>query len=145
MRKLAIVLLLVVGCRRQVVVGSSTNPNAPGAATPREAVQMFMTSAKAQDIQAMSNIWGTSSGPARSTMDKEQMEMRLVYMMRCLRHDAYTIMTETPAAGGDRVYALQVKRGTLTPVANFTSTLGNGRWYIVNVDLAALNSICTAK
>ena len=106
---------------------------------------MFMTTAKSQDLQAMSNIWGSSSGSARSTMDQAQMEMRLVYMMRCLRHDSYTIMTETPAMGGERMFAVQVKRGTLTPVANFTTTPGQGRWYVSNVDLAALNTICTAK
>jgi len=144
-RKLAIVLLLVVGCRRQVNVGTAPNPNAPGAASAREAVQMFMTTAKSQDIQAMSNIWGSASGSARSTMDQAQMEMRLVYMMRCLRHDSYTIMTETSAVAGERLFAVQVKRGTLTPVANFTATPGQGRWYISNVDLPALNSICIAK
>ena len=145
MRKLAIVLLLIVGCRREVRVGTAPNPNAPGAPTAREAVQMFMATAKSQDIQAMSNVWGTAAGPARSTMDKEQMEMRLVYMMRCLRHDSYAIMTETPAAGGERVFAVQVKRGTLTPVANFTATPGQGRWFVSNLDLEALNSICTAR
>jgi hypothetical protein len=117
----------------------------PGASNAREAIQMFMTTAKAQDIQAMSNIWGTSSGSARSTMDQAQMEMRLVYMMRCLRHDSYTIMTETPAVGGERIFAVQVKRGTLTAVSNFTATPGQGRWFVSNVDLPALNSICIDK
>jgi hypothetical protein len=106
---------------------------------------MFMTTARSQDIQAMSNIWGTSAGSARSTMDQQQMEMRLVYMMRCLRHDSYSIMTETPAVGGERIFAVQLKRGTLTPVANFTATPGQGRWFVSNVDLAALNSICVAQ
>lgn len=146
MKKLAIVLLLVVaGCRREVRVGSVPNVNAPGASTSREAVQMFLATAKAQDVQAMANIWGTSAGPARTTMDKEQLEMRAIYMMRCLRHDSSMILTETPAAGGERIFGVQLRRGTLTAVSNFTATPGQGRWFLREFQLEPLNPICTSK
>jgi hypothetical protein len=145
-KKLAIVLLLVVaGCRREVRVGSVPDVNAAGAATAREAVQRFLATAKAQDVQAMSNIWGSSAGPARTTMGKEELEMRIIYLMRCLRHDSYMILTETPAAGGERIFGVQLKRGTLTAVSNFTSTPAQGRWFLREFQAEPLNPICTSK
>src|SRR5687767_5661290 len=141
-KKLAIVLLLVVaGCRREVKVGSVPDVNAAGAATAREAVQRFLATAKAQDVQAMSNIWGSSAGPARTTMDRTQLEQRAIYMMRCLRHDSYMILTETPAADGERIFGVQLKRGTLTAVSNFTATPGQGRWFLRQLQLEPLNPI----
>jgi hypothetical protein len=152
-KKLAIaVVFVVLGCSRQVKVSStptsstSATSTGVGASTAREAVQTFMATAKAQDIQAMANIWGTSAGPASSTMGSDQLEPRLIYIMRCLRHDSYTILSESLAAGGERVYSLEVRRGTLTPKANFTTTLGpQNRWYLREFQLENLNPICTAK
>src|SRR5687767_4207675 len=67
--KLAVVVLLVVAaCQRKVEVGSvpsaNPGPNASGATTAREALQLFLATAKAQDLQAMSNVWGSASGSA---------------------------------------------------------------------------------
>ena len=153
MKKLAIVVFLVLaGCRRQVQVTTaptSTTPaasTATGAATAREAVQLFLATAKSQDIQAMSGIWGTQSGPIRGTMPREQVEQRAIYIMRCLRHDSYSILDETQAKDSERVFTVQVRRGTLAPASRFIATPGpHGRWYLRDFQLEALNSICTSK
>lgn len=153
-KKLAIVALLVfAGCRRQVQVtsvptASAANANAPGAATPREAVQLFLATAKAQDLQAMSNIWGSAAGPARTSavMSAAELEQRQIVLMRCLRHDSYAILHESPAKGGERVFTVELRKGTLTPRANFTTALGpENRWYLREFQLEALNSICTSR
>ena len=102
--------------------------------------------AKAQDIQAMSDIWGSKSGPARATMDTDEMEKRLIYLMRCLRHDSYSILNEQTLAGGDRQFNVQLKRGALAPSTTFTTTTGpQGRWYLVTLEPEPLNQICTSK
>ena len=150
MKKLAIVVLIVLtACHRKVSVTSAptaTVDGNAGAATPREAVQKFMATGKAQDLQAMSEIWGSESGPARANMDKEVLEMRLIYMMRCLRHDSYTILGETTLAGGDKQFQVQVKRGTLAPTTSFTTTPGpKGRWFLKQFEPEPLNTICTSK
>lgn len=156
MRKLAIVFLLVMtACKRQVVVSSApssqpaagANANAPGAATHREAVIKFFQAAKVQDVQALANVWGTSSrGAARSFMAPEELEMRVIYMMKCLRHDTYTILTETPAVGDKRSFAVQSKYRSLTAVADFTTTRGpDNRYYLEQFDPAKLNAICSAS
>lgn len=156
MRKLAIVFLLVMtACKRQVVVSStpssqpapSANANAPGAANHREAVTKFLQAAKVQDVQALANVWGTADrGAARSFMDPQELEMRVIYMMKCLRHDSYAILTETPAVGDKRIFAIQVKYRNVTGVSDFTTTPGpNGRYYLLQLDLEKLSAICAAK
>jgi hypothetical protein len=146
-KKLATVILLVLaGCRRQVQVGSPPGANAPGASTAREALQFFMASAKAQDIQAMSNIWGTSAGPARSTMDHDELEKREIIMMTCLKHDSYHVLGEAPAPAGERVMAAEITYRGLTRSTNFTATRGpNGRWFLRTLELEPLRDICANK
>jgi hypothetical protein len=143
-KKLAIVLLFVMGCTRQVAVGSP-EPSAPGAASPREAIEKFMAAGKAQDLEAFANIWGTSSGPVRSTMSRDQWETRAIILIRCLKHDSYRVLGEAPAAGGERVLAVEVVYGDLTATTNFVVTRGPGdRWYVRQFDNQALQRICSA-
>jgi len=156
-RKLAIVVLLVMAaCKRQVSVTSApasqpaatttSNPNAPGGASHRDALNRFFAAAKAQDVQAMGNVWGTSKGPARVIMSAQEMEQRVIIMMRCLRHDTYAVLAETPAVDGKRIFSTQIKYGPLTAVADFTTTPGpNGRFLVEQFDLTKLNVICSAK
>jgi hypothetical protein len=157
-KKLAIVLLFVAAaCHRQVQVSSTpsstpgttpaTSGNVAGAATARDALRMFLAAAVAQDVQAMASVWGTAKdGSVRNTQPVDQVEKRAIYMMRCLRHDSYTVQGETPAAGGERVFMVQLKRGTLAPNGLFTITPGpQGRWYVATLDLEAFNSICSAR
>lgn len=157
MKKLAIVVLLVVSaCRRQAVVTSTPTqtPGTPaaaastdGGANPRDALQRFFAAAKAQDIQAMSAIWGTKDGPARSgkTMPVEQMEQRLIFMARCLRHDTYTIRAETPVVGGERQLTAELRFGRAVASEDFTVTPGPaGRWFVRTFNVEKLNPICTA-
>ena len=153
MKKLAIVALLVLaGCRRQVQVTSvpTANPGlgTTGAATPRESVQLFLATAKAQDLQAMSNIWGSTAGPARTSgvMSAADLEQREIIMMKCLRHDSYAILSETPAKGGERLFVVELRKGTLTARSNFIATLGpENRWYLREFQPETLNSICASK
>ena len=154
MRKLAILVLVVMaGCKRQVNVttapakpATTTNANATGGSTHREALTWFLRAAKVQDVQAMANVWGTTRGPARTLMEPQEMEQRIIYMMRCLRHDVANIMAETPAEGAKRIFAVQLKLGTLTAVTDFTTTPGpDARFYVETLQLEKVNSICTAR
>jgi hypothetical protein len=149
-KKLAILLLLVAAssCRRQVVVTSppAGDANVPGAATPREAVQRFMAAAKAQDLQAMSMIWGTTAGSARSTMAQQEIEQREVIMIGCLKYDTYRITAEGPAANAERVIAVELKYKDLTRSTNFYVTQGpSKRWYVRAFDLDSVRDICVRK
>jgi hypothetical protein len=149
-KKLAILVLLIgiAGCRRQAVVGSPPPgaATATGGATARDAVQRFMAAAKAQDLQALSMVWGTSSGPARSTMGQQELEMRIVSFLGCLRHDSYSVRSEGPATNGERVLLVELKFRELTRSSNFHATPGpSNRWYVRLFDQIALRDICTRR
>lgn len=155
MKQVALVLLLVsaASCRREVAVGSpapAPPPAAaaagPGAATPTEAVQRFMAAVTAQDLDALSLIWGTSSGPVRSTMQRQEWEQREVIIIKCLKHETYRVQNEIPAAGGERVLAVQLKFRDLTPTTNFTTTRDRtGRWYVKVVEMEPVSQLCARE
>jgi hypothetical protein len=150
-RIVAIVLLVALtACQRQATVGSpqppAPVPGAPGASSPAEAVQKFMTAVKAQDLDALSLIWGTSSGPVRSTMKREEWEMREVTIMGCLKHDSYTMRGDAPAAGGERVLQVALRFQDLTPTTGFTTTRDNdGRWYVKAVEMDPVRQVCSRR
>jgi hypothetical protein len=149
-KKLAIVLLLVgTACRHQVtVVPTNVTPvsRPAGGVTPRDALQQFMAAAKAQDLQAMSLVWGTKDGPAAASMDRTSLEQREVILDCYLKHDTYRIITETPAASDERVMDTELTFKNLTRHTNFYLTPGpQGRWYVRSFDADALRDLCAAR
>jgi hypothetical protein len=146
-KKLAIFGLLVIAsaCQRQATAGGQ-GVDQPGAASARGALDLFLATAKAQDLYAMSMIWGSSKGPARSTMKRSDLEKREVILMRCLRHDRYQVLSEAPATGGERVFTVELAFRTLVRSSNFTATPGpRGRWYLKQVDdIDNLQAICAS-
>jgi hypothetical protein len=146
-RKLAIVLLLAVSaCQRPVSVTTAPGPNAPGAANGREAVSMFLAAAKAQDLQAFANIWGTTEGPARTTMGKEELEQREIILLCFLKHDSYRVMSDRAVTNNERMYTVELKFRELTKVSNFFTTAGPaGRWYVRQFETEPLQQICQRR
>jgi hypothetical protein len=141
--------LLVAGCRRQAVVGSppATQPPAVtpgiGGATAREAIEKFMTAAHAGDLDAMSLVWGTTAGPVRTTMSREEWEKREVIFMRCVRHESWRVLGESPAAGGERLMMVETKFRDLTRSTNFYAVQGpQQRWFVRQFDMQPLETIC---
>ena len=158
MKKLAIGVLVVwaaAACRRQAVVTSAppnaapAASNATGGATANEALLKFLAAIKVQDLQAVSNVWGTKDGPAatdRRYMTVEMMEQRIIIMTRCFRHDSWSIRNETPLVGGDRQFTVELKYRTLTVSRDFTATPGpQSRWYISNIQMEPASPICSAR
>ena len=79
-------------------------------------------------------------------MAKEELEMREIIMMRCLKHDSYAILSEAPAADAERVFSVEVRLRNLTPRTDFTTTRGpQNRWYVKAFGIETLQSICTTK
>jgi hypothetical protein len=149
LKKLAIVVLLVgAACRRQTVVTTNVTPRdiATGGATPREALKAFLDAAKAQDLQAMSLVWGTKNGPAAATMDRAALEQREVILACYLKHDTYRIVSETPAAADERVIDTELTFKNLTRSSNFSLTPGpDNRWFVRSFDADALRDLCAAR
>ena len=133
---LLLLLVLPVACRPQ---GGS---DVTGAANPRAAVESFLRAAKAQDLEAMSVIWGTERGPARDQMDRQYRERAQLVMMCYLNHDQYRIVSETPGEAR-RTLAVQLSRGSLNRTTSFVAVLGpGGRWYVEQAQIQPLTDFC---
>jgi hypothetical protein len=105
-----------------------------------------MSAAKAQDLQAMSMIWGSSAGPVRSTMGQQEIEQREVILIGCLKHDSYRVVSDNPAAGGERQLPVELKFKELTRSTNFYITPGpSNRWYVRTFDLESVRDICVRR
>jgi hypothetical protein len=114
-----------------------------GGATTTEAIAAFMAAAKAEDLQAVGAVWGDHEGLARDKMPRSEFEMRAFYIVKCLRHDRYSVLSETNAASGRRMAHVQIVKGALTKATDFKLVRGpSGRWFVEQAELNPLTQIC---
>jgi hypothetical protein len=105
-----------------------------------------MATAKAQDLQAMSLVWGSKEGPIRDTRSREEVEQREVILMCHLKHDSYRVVNEVAAANGERQLNVEIKYKDLTKTAPFFVGQGpSQRWYVFRFDLDPLREICARR
>ena len=125
------------------VVDAQRPSNVTGGSTARSAVEQFLEAVRAQVLQAMSVIFGTNKGPSRDNMNREELEKRLVILQCYFNHEKFRILSEFPGDDGHRVIEVELsKQGNLrTP--NFYIVPGpSNRWYIDNMEIAAVRDFC---
>lgn len=139
MKRLAVVLVLLSAACRGAPSGLMT-----GAATPEAAVTAFIAAGKAQDLQAMSAVWGTNHGSVRETMPRADIERREMIMMRLLCQDQHRITGTSPGIGGQRIVNVELSRGSNALNRRFTTVEGpSGRWYVNDFEIdEALQRFC---
>ena len=114
-----------------------------GAAAPRLAVDAFLDAVRTEDLQAMGSAWGTASGPARATIERTELEKRVIILQCYLQHDSYRVLTETPGESGRRVVRVELVRGNdRRQPALYTVQGPGGRWYVESVEIAAVRDFC---
>ena len=60
----------------------------------------------------------------------DEVEKRDLIMFKCLQHDWYEILTNSPSTAGTRILAVQLKRRQLMKAWNLTAVAGTrGCWY----------------
>jgi hypothetical protein len=134
-------LLLLAACATGTQTASNGTPT--GAATPQLAVQEFLKAVNAKDIQAMSSVFGTDKGPARETMNRTELEKRLVILACYFNHDTNRILGESGGTGGHREVRVELNKGNMTRQTTFYAIQGPGRrWYVDNMDIAAVRDFC---
>lgn len=125
---------------------TSGNVNAAGgAASPKAAVESFLTAVKNQDLQAMSMIWGNEKGLARDQFSREELEKRLVIMQCSLNHDSwsYAMGLDGTTRAGEQDLRIELRQKNLKEQTIVTAIRGPaGRWYVKNVDLGKLAPFC---
>ena len=111
--------------------------------TARAAVEQFLTAVRAEDLQAMGTIFGTSRGPSRDNMDRSELEKRLIILQCFFNHDKSRILGETLGEGGHRIVTAELTRGTQTRSPRFYVIPGPGRrWYVDNMEIVAVRDFC---
>lgn len=142
----AALLLAVTAC----ATATTPSPGAPpstndglGAAAPRLAVDAFLDAVRTEDLQAMGATWGTSQGPARETIERTELEKRVIILQCYLQHNSYRVLSEVPGEAGRRVVRVELTRGTDKRSPALHTVQGpRGRWYVENVELAAVRDFC---
>ena len=152
MKKLLLVLLALSACTRATTTTTTgagaprtttTGPQLVGASSPRLAVEQFLTAVRAQDLQAMSVVFGTSRGPSRDNMQREELDKRLIILQCYFNHDKSRMLAEAPGEGGHRVFTVELTRGRLTKTPRFYAIKGpNDRWFVDNMEIAAVREFC---
>jgi hypothetical protein len=144
-KRFAVVLLALAACTSSAP-SAHVNGQLTGAVAPRQAVEMFLGAVRAQDLQAMSVVWGTAKGPARDVVPRSQLEKRELVMQCYLSHDKFQIVSETPGAGGSRVFGVSLLKGTVTRETTVQTVRGpSDRWYVQDVNLEPLKDLCASS
>jgi len=152
-RKLLIGLLVAVGActTRTTTIPATTAPTPAttnvGQQTPHQALASFLAAANAQDLQAMSGVWGDKDGSVRASgkMGREEIEKREIIMMCYLKHDKYRIVSDNPAVDNERLLGVELTKGNLSRTANFNMATDGTRWFVRSADLEALRDLCVNK
>lgn len=134
-----VALVLVAACGRKPAPGASLT----GAAAPRLAVEQFLAAVKAQDLQAMSVVWGTAKGPARDQLERTELEKREIIMQACYDHDSFRVLEEGPAPDGERAVRVEITRARKTATPTFLMVKGpSDRWYVRDAGINAMREFC---
>jgi len=140
----AVALLALAACSQATTTsnGSLATTPAIGASSPRQAVDAFLGGVKAQDIQAMSQVWGTTKGPAREQIPREELEKRILVMQCYFSHDSYRVLNERRTDTG-RAFQVALTKGSLTRETTFYTVRGpSNRWYVENADMDPVKELC---
>ncbi len=122
---------------------SRSTEHLTGAPTARAAVEDFLDAVKAQDIQAMSVIFGTRNGPSRDNIERTELEKRLIILQCYFSHDKYRVIDESLGEGGHRVLSVELTRGNNTRTPRFYAITGpSNRFYVDNMEIAAVRDFC---
>lgn len=141
---MAALLLTVVACATTPTPGVASSPgDGTGAAAPRLAVDAFLDAVRTEDLQAMGATWGTVNGPARESIERTELEKRVIILQCFLQHDSYRVLSEVPGEAGRRVIRVELTRGNdKRQPALYTVQGPGGRWFVENVEIAAVRDFC---
>jgi hypothetical protein len=134
--------------------GGSVSPENEGAASPEQAVEVFMSSAtEAQRAKAvgefttadrayerMANVFGTEEGSIRRSHSAEEVRSRMLVLSACMRPTVFRIITQPdPQAWQTKstVVSVELTRGQQRLTLPFRVVLGRGeRWFIQQIDVS---------
>jgi len=78
-------------------------------------------------------------------LSREEMEQREIILMHCFKHDRFRILSESPAMNSERVFQVELTRGTLTRVTDFYTAKAADRWYVRTADIEKVRDLCPTR
>ena len=148
-RKLLAVVLLLAACRSSAPPAVTPSGALYGASSPRAAVEAFLAGIKAQDLQAISAVWGTERGPLVTAGDisRDEVEKRELIMICYFRHDTARVLDQAPSGRADRPsFRVELQRDGQTRQPTFTTAQGpQGRWFVADADVQAVRDFCNPQ
>jgi hypothetical protein len=149
LKKLLIGLLLLTACRtRTTEMPATTGPSpAVRSSGARPALDAFLTAIRSKDLQALGANWGDRNGAIRDSkrISREELEKRELVLMCYFNHDSYTVLSDDPAADGERKMSVRLTRGTLSRTTDFFLTSGPDRWYVRTASMDPVRDLCSKK
>jgi hypothetical protein len=89
--------------------------------------------------------FGTSRGPSRDNMAREELERRLIILQCYFNHDKFRIVRDLPGDDNHRVVVAELTRGSNVRTPSFYTIAGpGGRYYVDNMEIAAVRDFCRA-
>ena len=150
---------LMGGCTTQIVSSGEM-----AAVAPMLSVERFLQASNDRDIYTMARLFGTEDGSAIETGSTigcgfkklgswfgmgercqtiQEVELRMDAIAMIIRHDDYTIVSESPVAGRRRPTSrigvdLLIGERTIPDVPFVVVQTGEGRWLVEEIDLARI-------
>jgi hypothetical protein len=108
-------------------------------ASSSQALREFMRAAADSNLTRMSELWGSSRGPAAQTRVPENYEKRLAVIQSYLRADSSRIVSDMPDGSDDnrRRLMVQIYRQGCMKQIPATMLRIKGGWMVLDVELAA--------
>ena len=153
--KRSILLLVLVAACGTVPVGnpgsagtasSGTANGAAGASSPRGALDLFLSAAKTQDLQALSSVWGDENGAARDRNPRREFEQSQLVLLCLVHNDQAKVGDLRQAENGRFVTSVDMVQGKSKATVSYTvAKTPAGRWFVQSVDTKTLQNsgFCT--
>lgn len=145
---LLLVLVLVSACRTvpSGTTSGGTASGAAGASSPRGALDLFLSAAKSQDLQALSSVWGDENGAARDRNPRREFEQSQLVLLCLVHNDQSKVGDLRQAENGRFVTSVEMVQGKSKATVSYTvAKTPAGRWFVQSVDTKTLQNsgFCT--
>lgn len=140
MRRFALFICLLAACRT-VPVGMSTSGSGVGAASPQAAVEQMLAAARAQDLQAITAVWGDEQGLMRDRTPRDELESRAFIIACVLKNDTEKVGEAAPAGNGHMFVTADLTQGKNAGSIRFELAPTRARrWLVTNFDVSVLQN-----
>lgn len=140
MRRFALLLCLLAACR-SVPARPGPGGASVGAASPRAAVEQMLAAARAQDLQAITAVWGDEQGLVRDRTPHQEVEERAFIIACVLRNDTEKVGDASPAGNGRMFVTADLTQGKNAGTLRFElAPVRGGRWLVANFDVSVLQN-----